>query len=82
MPFTIPAPYRDREPLLTTAITMQHTSGNKQAEEDASKDADEQLKSIKEAGNKKGDQVVQDLLRVVTDVKPEVPDRVAAPPKA
>jgi len=38
------------------------------------------VKSIKEAGGKKGDRVVEDLLRVVTDVKPEVPDRVHAPP--
>ncbi len=28
---------------------------------------------------KKGDEVVEELLRVVTDVEPEVPDRVAAP---
>lgn len=61
---------------------MQHTSGNKKAEEDASKDADEQLKLIKEAGGKTGDKVVEELLRVVTDVKPEIPDRVNAPPKA
>ena len=36
------------------------------------------MKGIKEAGSKKGDQVVEDLLRVVTDVKPQVPERVAA----
>lgn len=60
----------------------QHTSGNKKAEEDASKDADEQLKGIKEAGKKTGDKVIQDLLGAVTNVKPEVPDRVAAPPEA
>lgn len=40
------------------------------------------MKNIKQAGSKTGDQVVHDLLRVVTDVRPEVPDRVAAPPKA
>ena len=33
-------------------------------------------------GSQKGDKVVEDLLRVVTDVQPQVPDRVAAPPKA
>ena len=59
----------------------QHTSGNKKAEEDASKDADEQLKHIKEAGSKTGDKVVEDLLRVVTEVKAEAPERVVAPPK-
>ena len=57
------------------AICVQHTSGNKKAEEDASKDAEEQIKAIKQAGGKKGDQVVNDLLRVVGDVRPQVPDR-------
>ena len=60
----------------------QHTSGNKQAEEDASKDADEQLRQIKAAGEKTGDKVIQDLLKLVTEVKPEVPDRITAPPEA
>lgn len=60
----------------------QHTSGNKKAEEDASKDADEQMKAIKDAGSKTGDKVVDDLLRVVTEVKPEIPDRIVAPPQA
>ena len=67
---------------LLTYCTGQHSSGNKKAEEDAGKDADEQVKEIKSAGQKSGDKVIDDLLRVVTDVKPEVPDRVAAPPKA
>lgn len=39
------------------------------------------MKAIKEAGSKKGDQVVEDLLKVVKDVKPEVPQRVVAPPE-
>jgi V-type H+-transporting ATPase subunit G len=39
------------------------------------------VKAIKEAGRKKGDEVVEELLRVVTDVKPEVPERVTAPPE-
>ena len=40
------------------------------------------MKAIRDAGSKTGDQVVDDLLRVVTDVKPEIPERVAAPPQA
>lgn len=64
---------------MLTSTALQHTSGNKKAEEDASKDADEQISQIKSAGQKKGDEVVSELLRVVTDVKPEVPDRVEAP---
>ena len=63
------------------SIREQQTSGNQKAEEDASKDADEQLKGIKAAGEKMGDKVVEDLLRVVVEVKPEVPDRVVAPTK-
>ncbi|MCJ1299464.1 H(+)-transporting V1 sector ATPase subunit G [Hypocenomyce scalaris] len=60
----------------------EHSSGNQKAEEDASKDAEAKLREIKEAGKKSGDQIVEDLLKVVMEVKPEVPDRVAAPPKA
>ena len=62
-------------PLLTRS---QHSSGNKKAEQDANKDAESQLKDIKEAGGKGGDKVVKDLLQIVMDVKPEVPDRVQA----
>jgi len=40
------------------------------------------MKAIKDAGSKTGDKVVDDLLRVVTEVKPEVPDRIVAPPQA
>ncbi|KAI9835424.1 MAG: H(+)-transporting V1 sector ATPase subunit G [Sarea resinae] len=57
----------------------EHTSGNKKAEDDASKDAEEKMKGIKESGGKVGDKVVEDLLKAVVDVHPEVPDRVAAP---
>ncbi|MCJ1403126.1 H(+)-transporting V1 sector ATPase subunit G [Xylographa trunciseda] len=60
----------------------EHSSGNKKAEEDAGKDAVSKVEDIKEAGSKSGDKIVQDLLRVVMEVKPEVPDRVAAPPAA
>lgn len=35
------------------------------------------MKEIEAAGLKSGDKVVEDLLRVVTDVKPEVPNKVA-----
>ena len=36
------------------------------------------MKKIKEAGGKTGEKVVEELLRVATEVKPEVPDRVKA----
>lgn len=57
-------------------------SGNKKAEEDAAKDAEKKVNEIKEAGKEKGDKVIEELLRAVTDVKPERPDRVNAPPKS
>ena len=60
----------------------QHSAGNKQAEEDAAKDAENKVNEIKEAGDKTGGKVIEELLRAIMDVKPEIPDRVAAPPKA
>lgn len=60
----------------------QHTSGNKKAEEEASRDAEEKVSEIKKAGSETGEQVVEDLLRVVMDVKPEVPDRIVVPQEA
>ena len=50
---------------------MQHSSGNKKAEEDAGKDAEEKVKQIKEAGGEKGGKVVDDLIRAVTEVEVE-----------
>lgn len=58
---------------------QQHTSGNEQAEKDAGKETDEKLKEIKSIGDKEGHTVVENLLRAVTDVKPQVPDRVEQP---
>ncbi|KAI4153368.1 MAG: hypothetical protein LQ340_002341, partial [Diploschistes diacapsis] len=52
-----------------------HTSGNKKAEQDASKDAEGKLSEIKTIGSKSGDKVVEELLRLVTEVKPEVPQQ-------
>jgi V-type H+-transporting ATPase subunit G len=60
-------------------IVLQHTSGNKKAEEDANKDAEVQMKLIREAGKKGKDEVVADLLKAVFDVKPHVPERVEMP---
>lgn len=40
------------------------------------------MNEIKEAGKEKGDKVIEELLRAVMDVKPEKPNRVAAPPKS
>jgi hypothetical protein len=63
---------------VTALLTIpQHKQGNKKAEEDANKDAEAKVKEIEAAGKKSGNKVVEDLLRVVTDVKPEVPDKIS-----
>lgn len=64
---------RQLRPCLTD---LQQTSGNKKAEGDANKDAEAKVKEIKGAGKKSGDKVVNDLIKVVTTPRPEVPDKV------
>jgi hypothetical protein len=58
------------------AEILQHTSGNKKAEEDANREAEEQIKAIKIAGEKRKDEVKEGLLKAVWDVKPTVPERI------
>lgn len=65
--------YRNQKDDEFKKFEKEQTGGNKKAEEEAKEDAEEKLKEIKNAGSKTGDQVVEELLRVVTDVKPEVP---------
>ncbi|MCJ1425882.1 hypothetical protein MMC29_003783 [Sticta canariensis] len=74
--------YRKQKDEEFKKFEKEHTSGNKKAEEEANQDAEEKLKEIKNAGSKTGDQVIEELMRVVTDVKPEVPDRIAVPQNA
>lgn len=62
----------------TVRIT-QHTSGNKKAEQDAEKETEKSLSEIKGIGKKTGPKVVDDLLKAVMDVRPEVPNRVDQP---
>jgi V-type H+-transporting ATPase subunit G len=40
-------------------------------------DAEAKVKEIEAAGKKSGDKVVEDLLKMVTDVRPEVPDKIS-----
>jgi V-type H+-transporting ATPase subunit G len=56
----------------------QHTQGNKEAEEEAGKEAEERIKEIKDAGKKGQDKVVQDLLKAVFEVHPVVPTQASA----
>jgi len=34
------------------------------------------VQAIKEAGKKKGDQIIDDLIRAVIDVRPELPEKL------
>ncbi|KXT15192.1 hypothetical protein AC579_3946 [Pseudocercospora musae] len=71
--------YRNKKEEEFKAYESQHTSGNKKAEEEAEKDTQEKLKEIKQIGQKTGPKVVDDLLKAVMDVRPEVPDRFEQP---
>lgn len=57
-------------------IPPQHSQGNKQAEDEANKEAEVKIKEIKVAGQKGQDKVVKDLLKAVFDVKPVPPTEV------
>jgi V-type H+-transporting ATPase subunit G len=63
--------------LLYLLRASQHKQGNKKAEEDANKDAETKVKDIDAAGKKSGNKVVEDLMRAITHVKPEVPDKIS-----
>lgn len=56
----------------------QHSSGFKKDEEDANKEAEAKLAEIKDAGSKKGDKVVEDLIYAMVNVNPEVPDKIVS----
>ncbi|KAI0108061.1 vacuolar ATPase [Daldinia grandis] len=53
----------------------EHTQGNKQAEDEANREADAKIKEIHAAGQKSQDKVVEDLLKAVFDVKPVPPEK-------
>lgn len=55
---------------------LQQTSGNKKSEDDANKDAEVKVKEIQAAGKKSGDKVVNDLIKIVTTPRPEVPEKI------
>lgn len=56
-------------------LYQQHSQGNQQAENEANKDAEKQIKEIKEAGKKGQAGVVKNLLTAVFDVKPVAPSQ-------
>jgi V-type H+-transporting ATPase subunit G len=53
--------------------SVQHSSGNQKAEEDAKKDTDVKVKEIEDIGGKSGSKVVDQLITAVTNAKPEPP---------
>ncbi|OAL67738.1 vacuolar ATPase [Trichophyton rubrum] len=59
------------------SFSLQHSSGNQKAENDANKDAEAQLLEIKKSGKEKGNKVVEDLIKTVLDVNPQVPEKLA-----
>ncbi len=68
---------RNQAASLPVANTKQQSSGNKQAEDDANKEAEAKLKEIDAAGKESGDKVVEDLIKAVTTPRPEVPDKIS-----
>lgn len=56
-----------------TLTTVQHSSGNKKAEEDAKKDTDNKVKEVEELGNKSGSKVVEQLIAAVTNANTKAP---------
>ncbi|KAH0596563.1 hypothetical protein MHUMG1_05681 [Metarhizium humberi] len=53
----------------------EHSRGNQQAEEEASKEADKEIQIIREAGSKGQAGVVKNLLSAVFDVQPVAPEK-------
>jgi len=53
-----------------TPHPFQHTQGNKQAEEEANKEADAKIAEIQEAGKKNQDQIIKNLLSAVFEAHP------------
>ncbi|KAL2022235.1 hypothetical protein VTK56DRAFT_5845 [Thermocarpiscus australiensis] len=62
--------YRARKEAEYKAFEAQHTQGNKQAEEEANREADAKIREIKEAGKENQEKVINDLLSAVFNVKP------------
>ncbi|KAI0155410.1 vacuolar ATPase [Hypoxylon sp. FL1284] len=53
----------------------EHSQGNKQAEDEANKEAEVKIQEIRAAGEKGQSKVVEDLLKAVFEVKPVPPEK-------
>lgn len=60
--------YRKNKEAEFKAFEAQHTQGNKEAGEEAGRDAEAQIAKIREAGQNSRDKIVNDLLRGVLEV--------------
>ncbi|EDN07912.1 vacuolar ATPase [Histoplasma capsulatum] len=69
--------YRQRKEEEFRKFEAEHSSGNKVAEDEANKEAEMKVQEIKNIGKKKGGQVIGDLIHAVTDVNPQVPQKLA-----
>ncbi|OJD14445.1 V-type ATPase, G subunit [Emergomyces pasteurianus Ep9510] len=70
--------YRQKKEEEFKKFEAEHSSGNKVAEEEANKEAEVKVQEIKDIGKKKGGQVVEDLIRTVTDVQPQIPKKLTS----
>ncbi|KAL2192842.1 H+-ATPase G subunit-domain-containing protein [Corynascus similis CBS 632.67] len=62
--------YRAQKEAQYKEFEAQHTQGNKQAEEEANKEADAKIAEIQEAGKKNQDQIIKNLLSAVFEAHP------------
>ncbi|EER44478.1 conserved hypothetical protein [Histoplasma capsulatum var. duboisii H88] len=69
--------YRQKKEEEFKKFEAEHSSGNKVAEDEANKEAEVKVQEIKNIGKKKGGQVIGDLIHAVTDVNPQVPQKLA-----
>ncbi|OAQ63753.1 vacuolar (H+)-ATPase G subunit domain-containing protein [Purpureocillium lilacinum] len=69
------ADYKARKDDEFKKFESEHSRGNKEAEDEASKEADKEIKAIKEAGQKGQAAVVKNLLGAVFEVKPVPPEK-------
>jgi hypothetical protein len=58
--------------------SVQHSKGDKEAEDEASKGAEKEIKDIQEAGKKSQAGIVKDLLSAVYDASPVAPSKADA----
>ena len=69
------ADYKTKKEDEFKSFEAEHSRGNEQAEQEAGKDAEKQIKVIQDAGQKGRADVVKNLLSAVYEVKPVPPSK-------